>query len=279
MKLIRLEWLKLSGHPFFWIGMGLYAILIVILLFSLGEFSFMGTQEREAGAMMFSNLKEAGVYKMPVLWHDITYLPTFLKFIPVFLLIFFVCNEYSFRTARQNVIDGLSRGQFFVSKIVTAFVISLLCTLLIIVFGLVLAFMHNEDLGLSDFFIGSDYLLAYFLEIFFMMAFALFLAVFLKRSAVVVIVILVYYFAEGIISFVVARYLPEGLNLYLPTQPSRELNLQPFSRLFNINGVSVDDLMQLDSPDQVSRKFMLVTTLYTFAFFAASFFIFKRKNI
>lgn len=278
MKLIKIEWLKLSGHPFFWIGMGLYFLLIFILLFTLGEFSFMGSQQQEGG-MVFSNLAEAGVYDMPVLWHDITYIPTFLKFIPVFLLIFFVASEYSYRTARQNVIDGLSKGQFYISKIFTAFLISFLCTLSIFIFGSILAFMHNEGLGIGDLLTGSDYLLAYFLEIFFMMAFALFATIFLKRSAIVVIVILLYYVIEGVATLILQAYFPEGFSNYLPTQPSRELNLQPFTRLFQVNGMSMDDLLSMNSPDQVSRKFMIITFVYTLAFFAGGFFIFKRKNL
>jgi ABC-type transport system involved in multi-copper enzyme maturation permease subunit len=278
MKLLKIEWLKLSGHPFFWVGMGLYFLLIFILLFTLGEFSFMQGQE-EGGAALFNNLKDAGVYDMPVLWHDITYIPTFLKFIPVFLLIFFVSSEYSYRTARQNVIDGLSKGQLFISKILTAFFISFLCTLSIFLFGTILAFMHNDNLGVADLFIGSDYLLAYFMELFFMMAFALFATIFLKRSAIVVIVILLYYVIEGVATLILQAYFPEGISNYLPTQPSRELNLQPFTRLFQVNGMSMDDLLSLDSPDQVSRKFMIITFVYTLAFFAGGYFIFKRKNL
>lgn len=277
MKLLKIEWLKLSGHPFFWIGLSLYTMLIVVLLFTLGEFQFMGSQQ-EANTM-FSNLKEAGVYDMPFLWHDITYLPSFLKFIPVFLLIFFFSSEYTYRTARQNVIDGLSKGQFFVSKIISALLITLLCTFSVVFFGVILAFMHNKNLGLPDLFMGSDYLVAYFLEIFFLMAFALFAGVLLKRSAIVVIVLLLYYVVEGILAFILNTYVGQDVSQYLPTQPSRELNLQPFTRLFKINGLSMDDLLSMNSPDQVSRKFMILTFVYTLAFFSMGYFAFKRKNL
>ncbi len=275
MKLFKIEWLKLSGHPFFWVGMGLYVLLIIVLLFSLGEFNIMGQQENNT----FSNLADAGVYDMPFLWHDITYIPTYLKFIPVFLLIFFVANEYTYRTGRQNVIDGLSKGQLFLSKVYTALFISLICTLSIVVFGVILAFMYNEGIGLSDLFIGSDYVLAYFLELFFLMAFALFLTVFLKRSAVVVIVLLLYYVMEAIGARVILSYFGNEYATLLPTQPSRELNLQPFTRLLQVRGISMDDLLDLNSPDQVSRKFMMLTFAYTLVFLASGFYIFKRKNL
>ncbi len=266
MKLLKIEWLKLSGHPFFWIGMFIFGGLLTTLLFTVGEFN-MGDGQQESP---FGNLSDAGVYKIENLWHGITYMPNYIKFIPAFLLIFFVSNEYTYRTARQNLIDGLSKSQFFVSKVITAFLITLFATLIIVIFGSVLAFSYNEDLVLADLFTGGMYILAYFNELLFFMAFALFATVLLKRSAITIIALFVYYIAEEILQL----QLGTDWAYYFPTQPSRELNNQPFTQLFNL-----DVLLNKETVNEVSSKFMIITFAYTLVFFTSGYLIFKSKNI
>ena len=41
----------------------------------------------------------------------------------------FISNEYTFKTHRQNIIDGWSRKQFITSKLMDVLIISLIVTL------------------------------------------------------------------------------------------------------------------------------------------------------
>lgn len=270
MKLIRIEWLKLRHHNFFWIGMGLYILSIVLLITLLGNFKLIEQKEGE-GMITFQTLGEAGLYKLPYIWQHVTYLAGFFKFIPAFLLIFFISNEYQYKTYRQNVIDGLSIGQFYTSKLYSAVFFTLISLLTVAITGFVMALLHNDNLDWSSFTTGTDYFAAYFAEVFFMIIFTIFLTVLFRRSTITIIFILAYYF---IIEQLVGFALGEPLKYYLPTAPSRELNLQPITRL-----IGADALLGTESPDSVSTKYLLTTFLYTIIFAAGGYVILKKRDL
>ena len=66
-----------------------------------------------------------GIFSFPGIWHNVTYVAGFFKFFLAILVAILVSGEYEYRTIRQNIIDGMSRLEFFKSKIITLFLISL----------------------------------------------------------------------------------------------------------------------------------------------------------
>ena len=273
MKLLSIEWFKLRHHVFFWIGMGLYALSMVLLISGFGSFRLFNNnnEETQQGMIALQTFGEAGFYKLPHLWQNITYLAGYFKFIPTFLLIFFIANEYQYKTFRQNVIDGLSKSEFYVSKLISGFLFSLISLIIIFITGLIIAVAYNPDASVVDYTSGSGYLFAFFTEVLFMMVFALFLTFLFRRSTVTIIVILAYYFiVEPILGFT----LGEPVKFYLPTAPSRELILQPFTRLLN-----ADALLGTISAETVSSRFLLTTWLYTLIFAVGGLLIIKKRDL
>lgn len=272
MKLFSIEWLKLRHHLFFWIGMGLYALSMILLISGFGSFKLFANEgEEQQGMIAMQTFGEAGFYKLPHLWHNITYLAGYFKFIPTFLLIFFISNEYQYKTFRQNVIDGLSKSQFYVSKLLSAVFFSLISLIIIFLTGLVIALIFNTDASLAEYLDGADYLLAFFAEVLFMMVFALFLTFLFRRSTVTIIVILAYYFiVEPILGFAIGQ----PIKYYLPTAPSRELILQPFTRL-----LQADAILGTTSTDSVSLKYLLTTVFYTLIFASLGWYLIKRRDL
>jgi hypothetical protein len=275
MKLLKLEWMKLKGHIFFWIGLGIYVLGMILLIVGFGDFQLFGSNQKGSEQAQDALIKiqtfgDAGFYKLPYLWQNVTYLAGFFKFIPTFLLIFFVSNEFQYKTYRQNIIDGLSTNQFFWSKIISTVLFSVGSLLVISLTGFIIALSYNPDASLADYFVNMDYLLAFFAEVLFIITFALFLTLLFRRSTVAIIVIISYYFiVEPVLSFLIK----EPLSNYLPTQPSRELILQPFTRLFK-----VDSFLGIESPDQVSYKFLILTFAYCIAFAYGGYLVLKRRD-
>lgn len=271
MKILKLEWLKLRGHNFFWIGGGIFVLLMLLLTTQFGKVTLLPTQEEGQGMVTFDNFADAGIYKLPYLWHNLTYVASWLKFIPAFLLLFFVSNEFSYKTYRQNVIDGLSVGKFYWGKILYSILFSLFAVLLLIVCGLVMGLQYNAGAGLAGYLQHTDYLLAYFAEVWCFTVFALFLTFLFKRSTISIIVVIGYYiFVEPILGFI----LGEPLKFYLPLAPSRELILWPFNRLFQF-----DEFLGTVTPDSVSLKYLLLTLAYSLVFVAGGFLVLKRRDL
>ncbi len=271
MKLLKIEWLKLKNHRFFWIGMGLYALSMVVLITQMGRFAPFDSKNNEGGMIAFQNLADAGLYKLPYIWQHVTYLASFFKFIPAFLLIFFVSNEYQYKTYRQNVIDGLSVGQYYISKLYSALIFTTISLLIVTATGFIMALQNNEDINWSTFLYGTDYLTAFFAEVMFIMIFTMFLTLVFKRSTITVIVILAYYFiAEPLLGLAIG----EPMKLYLPTEPSRMLNLQPITRL-----LGADALLGNVTPTVASVRFLLITVFYTIILGVGGYLILKKRDL
>jgi hypothetical protein len=67
----------------------------------------------------------------PTVWQYLGYIGNWLCFFFFgFLSIVVVTTEHSYRTMRQNIITGLSRQQYFLSKFYLIVVVSLLAALL-----------------------------------------------------------------------------------------------------------------------------------------------------
>lgn len=272
MNLLKIEWMKLRGSRVFWWSSALYLACTLLLILGMGNISFSQGSE---GAMQSKTFGEMGFYKLPHLWQHITYVSGFFKFIPAFILIMFVSNEYSYRTMRQNVIDGMSLRQYYYSKMLSALAFALVSTLIVSLIGLAVGLTHNEDLSANLLFGGMDYLLAFFAEVLFMIIFAMALTFLFRRSTISIIVILAYYFlVEPILGFSLNQYLAEGAGTYLPTAPSRELILQPFTRLTQLDGV-----LGTTSAESVDLKYLFLTFAYTLIFALGGFAILKNRDL
>ena len=73
------------------------------------------------------------IYQFPDIWHNITYVAGFLKFILAIYMIISITNEMTYDTLRQNIMNGLSRVDFIISKLVLVFLLSVGSTLFVFV--------------------------------------------------------------------------------------------------------------------------------------------------
>src|SRR5690606_20889818 len=60
------------------------------------------------------------------IWQNMAWITFLFKYILAFMVIISICQEFSLRTVRQNMIDGLSRKEYIVSKVGLVAVLSLL---------------------------------------------------------------------------------------------------------------------------------------------------------
>lgn len=281
MRLFIIEWYKLKNHRFFWIGMGLFLLLLSTLLIYFGKFELPinresdGSMEGDMMSMLIpKNFEEAGFYLMPYLWQNGTFLAGFFKFIPAFLMLFFMSSEFEYRTYRQNIIDGLSISEFFISKIFSLLLFTMLSTLVVGLTVISLAFAYNDMLEIN-LWQQSEFLLGFFMEVFFMLSFALFLGLLVKRSAVAIIILLMYYYVvEPVIGVVSDHFLGLMISDYLPTNPSRDLIPQPFTRMFTVRMFT-----QLEELDEMNWGTFGLATAYSFAFLGAAYGILKKRDI
>ncbi|MBC7476234.1 MAG: ABC transporter permease [Candidatus Sericytochromatia bacterium] len=257
IKLLKIEFNKVKSYKAFWICIILYSVLLPLLFTSVRSIDLKSDLRETALSM---------VYNFPNLWHNITYFAGWFNILLYLIMILLITNEFIFKTARQNVIDGLSKAQFVFSKLLLGVVLSLFTTLLVTVVGLISGYSFSEIAPTSQMIMEkSSFVLAYFVQTVGYMTFAIFIAFLFKRQGFSIIFFLIYSLA---VENIVSLKLPELVGRYLPLTSFSGLIKSPFSKL--ITGVSQE------APE---LKFFIASIIYIFVFSGLSYLVLKNNDI
>ena len=190
IRLLEIEWLKLKNYKIFWILIAMY-FLGLILVLSSGMFLMQFLKYKGAD---FQGIDPTilPLYDFPDVWQNMTYIATFFKIIPAFIVIISVTNEINYRTMRQNVIDGLSKWEFLLSKLYLVLALAIAATLFIFLEGLTTGLFYSKVTHPNVIFSELEFLAAYFLEVFTFLSFALLLSILLKKAGFVIVLIFMY---------------------------------------------------------------------------------------
>jgi ABC-type transport system involved in multi-copper enzyme maturation permease subunit len=88
------------------------------------------------------------------------------------------CSEYTYRTHRQNVIDGLSRNQYITTKILFVIILALFSTIATIIS----VFVTGISLGIDISFEGFRYIYYFFIQTTAYISLAFLFALLLKKT-------------------------------------------------------------------------------------------------
>jgi ABC-type transport system involved in multi-copper enzyme maturation permease subunit len=161
------------------------------------------------------NINRIPLYHFPDVWLNLIWHCGLLKIILAIMVVISITNEYTYRTIRQNIIDGLSRSEFLTSKILTNLLFSVISVAMIFVVGLITGLIYSPSLEIARMVTDLEFFLAYFLEIFFFLSFALMLGILVQRSGLAIILLLLAQLIELIITSNIDGFAP-GLIPFFP---------------------------------------------------------------
>jgi len=232
MTLIRTEWLKMKKYNAFWWILGITALSYPGVNY-ISYLAYDNIISQPTEASKYAKLALGNPFSFPEVWHTVAYFSSWFVFIPAVVIIMFISNEYTFRTHRQNIIDGWSRKQFVTSKLIDVLIISLIITLLYIVVCLVSGASNQERL------IKNTWSKSYFIGLFALQTFAqlsiAFLIGFLIKKAFLALGVFLFYFIilENLM-YGLLRWQNSPAQHYLPLEISDKLIPPPgFSRLLD----------------------------------------------
>ena len=221
IRLLKIELNKIVRYIPFWVMIGLY--IFFFILFCLGfEIVIQSSLERlsqnQTQAPNEMNLEFVSAMKnYPNIWVHISNFAFFFKFLIAIVFVMLVCNEYQYRTLKQNFIDGMSRKEIILGKELVIVIISLISTILIVLLVLILGNSTSE----TNIFQGSYIIFLYFLAMVFYLNIVYFLSSLIKRSGFTFLILILYGFVEGIVFLLykpIADYLPYNvLDSILPS--------------------------------------------------------------
>ena len=226
-RLFAIEWYKLKNHSPFWIFAGLH-ILILLLIYMSAKFflDFLAGKGEMINEVIDPSV--IPIFGFPDIWHNLTYIAGFLKIIPAIYVIISVCNEISYGTMRQNIMNGMSRVEFMQSKFFLILILSLSVTLFLLVAGLTLGFIYTREIEMHSIVKYSGFLAAYFLQVTVYQLIAFLLALLIKRTGLAMGLLILYtYIVEPIVVF---RIKTEWIKGLFPLKAINNLIRLPFGK-------------------------------------------------
>lgn len=190
IRLWQIEWWKLRNYRPFLVLVIMY--VVVVTLISSGGQLFLQFLKKQGADFNGIDPTIIPLYDFPDIWQNMAYLASFCKVILGFIVVISVANEDNYRTLRQNIIDGLSQREFWMSKLLLIFALSLGATLLLFFLSVLMGTIYSDTQGMQNMFDSMDFLWAYFLVLVTYLVFCFWITLLLPRAGLVIVGLFLY---------------------------------------------------------------------------------------
>ncbi len=261
------------------------AKILTITYFILITFiALIASIEFDLGQIHF-RLADQGIFNFPFIWHFNSYIAALLKLFLAIVIVSMMSNEYSNRTLKQNLIDGLSKKEFVFSKFLTVVLFSIISTLFLFVVSLILGYSFSDYTEFSIVFSDMEYLLGYFIKLLGFFSFCMFIGILIKRSAFALGFLFIWWVLENIINGVLTwrifrdSDIADAIVQFFPLASMSNLVVEPFSRLNFIQTAASQIGSELDKDYGVHWYQLLIVIVWTAIFVYLSFALLKKRDL
>ena len=175
IRLLHIEFIKLWNNR-------ASKVLIISYFLLLTSIALVAAIKFDIGPIKF-HLADQGIFNFPYIWHFNTYVAAMFKLFLAIVIVSMMSNEYSNKTIKQNLIDGLSKREFIGSKFLTVVSFALISTVFVFIVSLILGLVYSDFNEFSIIISDLEFLLAFFVKLLGFFSFCLFLGILVKRSA------------------------------------------------------------------------------------------------
>lgn len=268
LQLLKIEWLKLKNYKtFIRLAIVYYLLLLLVLCSVQLVLSWMQSQ-----GMEFQGISPDIIpfYDFPDVWQNLAYLASYLKFFLAFIVIISVTNEYSYRTIRQNIIDGMSPKSFLISKQLMILAFSVINVAILWLAGTIMGVTNASTFEGHLYFMGSDFLLAHFIELVTFLNLAMLISILMKKAGFAIILLCFYgIFVEPIAVGILGHF----------TDDSWFLNLFPIEAVNNLVPVPFQRYIFMEIQDYVSIQSVIICVGWYLISLAINYYILVKKDI
>lgn len=278
LRLLKIEWNKIYYYKTARVFTLIYFVMLVVAGIILAFI------KPTIGGMKL-DIAKLGMFNFPEVWQNITWLVAIGKIFIAVIIITNITNEYSNRTLKQNLIDGLSKKEFLTSKVLSNLVFATLSTFFVFAIALILGLVFSQTPEMT--FKGIEFIGSYFLKLNLFFTICLFLSLLLRKSAFAFLGLIVLWMVEGAIStaevgikmwmaggfenidpygFYLSNYLPLNVSSKLIDFP--KINIEGF-----VMGGSIFKYTTID------WTFVVAALIYITIFLFFSFRLLKKRDL
>ncbi|MDP4754719.1 MAG: ABC transporter permease [Flavobacteriaceae bacterium] len=283
IRLLHIEWIKLWHNRW-------SKLLLFGYLFLLTSIALIAAIRFDIGPVKF-HLADQGIFNFPYIWHFNTFIAAWMKLFLAIIIVSMTANEYSYKTIKQNLIDGLSHADFLKTKVLMVLALALASTLLIALMSGILGGVFSDYTTPSLVFQDISFLAAYYLKLVAFFSFCLFAGVLVKRSAFALGFIVIWQIFEGILTgllywkafkndtAIVSAETAEQITSFFPLVSMYSLIKQPFTRLNGIQTVAKQVGETFENAYQTTAMEYLIAVFWTALFIWGTHQLLKRRDL
>lgn len=276
LRLLQIEFIKLWNNR-------ASRVLILSYFILLTSIALVAAIKFDIGPIQF-HLAEQGIFNFPYIWHFNTFVTAIFKLFLAIVIVSMMSNEYSNKTIKQNLIDGLSKREFILSKFLTVISFALISTLFVFVVSMILGLGYSDYNEITIIFSDLQFLLAYFVKLMGFFSFCLFLGILVKRSAFALGFLILWQVFEAFVRGMIRWKLfdaetTDTIMGFFPLNAMWNLIKEPFSRLNAVQSAVKQMGEQLTLNYQVHWYEVLIVLIWTAIFILSSYALLKKRDL
>ena len=256
-------------------------VLIVVYFALLTSIALIAAIKFDIGPVQF-HLAEQGIFNFPYIWHFNTFMASIFKFFLLLVIVSMMANEYSNKTLKQNLIDGLSKKEFILSKFYTVLLLAFISTIFVFIVSIILGYSYSDFNEFSIVTTDLEYLVAFFVKLVGFFSFGLFLGILIKRSAFAVGAMLVWAMIEGFTKGMLYWKIKpnaEDIMRIFPLEAMSNLIKEPFTRLSAVQTVAKQVGEDLSKDFSVQPLDIVIVFIWTAIFIYLSYVLLKKRDL
>lgn len=211
-RILHIEWLKVKYYRTFWVLLALAVIIIPAANLVVQDIT--GRIPKQVQTLLGDS-----PYDFPLVWQTVANVNSYTILIFGLVLVTLVTNEFTYRTHRQNIIDGWERKDFVLAKLYWVVGLSLVALIITILTAFIFGLAGGKDISFEGFY----YIWYYWLQALLSLCIALLTGILFKRSGLATVIYLGYVmFLEQVLVIMLKKNVG-AIGGLLPLQTGDEL--------------------------------------------------------
>jgi ABC-2 type transport system permease protein len=274
-RLLKIEFKKILTYKTFWVLFGLYFTFLSAGIL-LAEFMInnMVDNMNHHSPIPFPHVT---LYYFPDVWQNLAFFASirFVLIFPAIIIMILITNEFTFRTIRQNIINGMSKAEFIVSKLLIIVIMAAVITIVLGIGAFMIGVSHSGFKEMAVLGKGIPFILGFFVSTLTFLIFAFFLAFILRNTGLSIAIFTLYaLIIEPIIYFFLKSPIVfrNKIYTYLPVNTSVSVAEYPAIPVLK-------KVMGLELQSGVTLTSCLIPLCYSILMIAIVYWVMSKKDL
>jgi len=275
MKLLKIELKKILTYKTFWVIIGLYFFFLALGII-MAEF-MVNAMVDDINKRLPIPLPHAVLFFFPDIWQNLTFFASirYVLIFPAIMVIILITNEFTNKTVRQNIVNGMSRNEFLLSKLQIIFLLALMITLIITLVIFTLGVVNSDEQSLSMMFDKFLFVPAFFIQMLTFLCYAFFFGFLFRNTGLSIALFTLY-----------ALIIEPVIYFFLRAPFIWENKIYPFLPVNSVIRVveypaipALKKLMNFQLQDDVSLLTCTIPVIYSLVMIGIVFWVFSKKDL